>query len=209
MLLEHGLPRAAAAPIAGPDQQHYPVPYTDASEEDPADGGKWLGAVLFLPTGEVRALACRPNRDFYNALPPRQKHIVALELVTTLVAYETWQHHLAGVPFHLYIDNDAANRALVTGFSSRGDLARMAGAWWLHMATDGSTPWVWRVPSSVNPADWPTRPADGWTLLRRLAPDYEKDTVHVDWARLTRTVSAAELPPAAVTLGKRAAPAGA
>ena len=82
----------------------------------------------------MRAFGCRPNRDFLQALPPRKKHIVALELVTMLIAYQTWETYLKGRPFTVYIDNDAANRACVKGFSKRGDLGRMSGLWWMMMA---------------------------------------------------------------------------
>ena len=62
--------------------------FTDASEEPDARGGRWLGAVLYLPDGQVKTFACRPDRDFLQALEPRQKQTVALEPVTLLVAYE-------------------------------------------------------------------------------------------------------------------------
>ena len=116
--------------------------FTDASEEPVDKGGRWLGAVLYLPDGQVKAFSCRPGRGFLQALEPRQKQIVALELVTLLVAYDHWRAHLQGRPFSLYIDNDAANRAATSGFSSRADLARISGLWWLMMARDGSAPWL-------------------------------------------------------------------
>ena len=82
--------------------------------------------------------------------------------------------------------------------------ARMAAIWWLTMAREGSSLWVWRVPSKKNPADWPTRPADGWRLLRRLAPHYERDRVDVDWKRIMQAIHTSDLLPAAVALGSSA-----
>ena len=160
-----------------------------------------MGAVLYETTdAPPRVFAARPSKQFLKALLPRQKQIVALELVTVLVAYTTWRPHLRGKPFQLYIDNDAANRALTTGFSSRSDLARLAGLWWLIMARDGAAPWLWRVPSAVNPADYPTRPKEGWRLLGALHR-YRKEEARPDWEGLIEALKADTLPEAAVALG--------
>ena len=87
------------------------------------------------------------------------------------------------------------------GFSRRGDMARVSGLWWLMQARDGSAPWLWRVPSDVNPADLPTRPKDGWAKLQQILPTHVRDEVKPDWARIIRAMNAADLKDAAVALG--------
>ena len=201
-LLRLGPPRAVQPPQAA--QGATPILYTDASEE-PAPGGGWdriMGAVLLMPGQPARAFSIRPPRKLIDALAPRQRHIMDLELITLLVAYMTWRHLLKGTTYSVYIDNDAANRAATTGFSRRDDLARLAALWWMIQARDGNAPWLWRVPSEVNPADWPTRPDDGWSKLKALFPDYIRDTADVDWPALIAAAQAADLPAAAVALGQ-------
>jgi len=94
-------------------------------------------------------------RFFSNDL---ETYISQVELVAAIAVYYTLPHLLSRRAVIHFIDNFAALSALVHGYASKPDLARLVNIF--HAQLAGIRSWFFGdwVPSKANPADVPTRP---------------------------------------------------
>jgi hypothetical protein len=92
---------------------------------------------------------------------PRQKQIATWELVAALSAIWALLERLesAGAQWevHVFIDSTAALGTLLRGSSRQTDWNSLVSEIWLRTACMGILLGLWRVPSRLNIADWPTR----------------------------------------------------
>ena len=134
--------------------------FVDASAEGDRHSQVAIGGVLLDPL-------TRAYQFFSAIVPPTvvetwrmedQKQVIGqAELAAIPVALATWHAELVNRDAFVFVDNDAARDAAVKGGSGHPTSNRFAAAsqTCVHRAMCGA--WFERVPSSSNPADWPSR----------------------------------------------------
>jgi len=101
--------------------------------------------------------------DYWKKLNDRTRVIHQAELLPAKLALELWADRLAGRRVIVFIDNAAAEGALVKGASTSEASASIVGQFW-EMATKATMDiWIARVPSRSNPADGPSREDWAWS----------------------------------------------
>ena len=118
--------------------------YVDASTSD-----RSRGAVLVDPEHSFWTTK-REDSTF---------HINLEELRAATLSLATFQHHLTGRHFVLWTDSNAAHGWLINkrGSTSTPQCRDLLIAFWLRCLHIKATPWIMRVSSTCNVADWATR----------------------------------------------------
>eukprot|EP00392_Amoebophrya_sp_AT5.2_P006338 g6350.t1 len=146
------------------------VLYTDASWESSSG---WLGAVLAI------------DGKFYGVREKVTKSMLHddycvwainyLETVVAVFAAKFYADKLQGKRFDHAIDNTCAQGWLLSQGSSSDKkkwyLAAASAQYWAEAAKHQFRPWIVRVPSHFNVADYPTR-EDLLEILNRLCPSF-------------------------------------
>ncbi|CAE7784940.1 unnamed protein product [Symbiodinium sp. CCMP2592] len=125
--------------------------FTDGSLEGDVAG---VGGILYDPLGKpLSFFAASLPFDALNRLKETSSHpIYEVELLAIWAALKLWMNRLTRCLVVIYLDNEAAKGALVSGkFLDLEDSARIR-------------PWYGRVPTSSNPADEPSRSVFGHLL---------------------------------------------
>ena len=127
------------------------------SDDGEAEGS--IGAVLASPSGKVYYFGCRlPQALLKSWQTDGQGHVIGLvELYACVVALRHWQAELCGNRVILFVDNYGAQDCLVKGTAAV--LAWRKLLMVLEETDDEmfANLWITRVPSSSNPADFPSR----------------------------------------------------
>ena len=143
------------------------VVFTDAAFEA---GRGTIGVVIKRPGEPLLWTACDCPawvlRAFAELDRPKEQYIGQLELLAAVVAYTTFPEELRGRRVIHWIENESAVYALVKGYSSAPDSARVVNLFQGCVAQLAVTPWVEYVQSSDNIADLPSR--GEFELLRTL-----------------------------------------
>ena len=92
-----------------------------------------------------------------------------MELLAAVVAYTTFAEELRGEHVIHWVDNESAVYALVKGYTSAPDSARVVNLYHACVTQLGVTPWLEYVQSDDNIADLPSR--GEFELLRALGGD--------------------------------------
>ena len=133
--------------------------FTDGSFEPGLDTVAGIGGALYDQAGNpVQYFSSEIAGSDLEALLGDSDHpIYEAELAAVMVAFEIWVSLLRDTFSVFYIDNEAAQSALVSGRSGtrngRAILQRILDAERRSL----SRPWYGRVPSHSNPADAPSR----------------------------------------------------
>ena len=98
----------------------------------------------------------------------RRTQIMMIDLLGAVIAVEQMSEKMAGKRITLFIDSEAAEAALIKGYSARFDINDLAGYMWDLVAKRDIGLYVARVPTDGNPSDGPSR-ADFSELERRGA----------------------------------------
>ena len=129
-----------------------------------------IGAVLLPPEGVAKYFGCKVPRETVESWQTEGKeHVIGLvELYASVVALRNWCGELKGNRLILFIDNYGAQDCLIKGAASVETWRKL-----LLLLEDidydfFSEMWVTRVPSSSNPADFPSRSSVG--ELAHLGP---------------------------------------
>ena len=144
------------------------IMYTDACFSDEFSG---LGAVLILPTGRFAALEC--PRWIRKRLNRNAKTVInQLELLAVILANLTFYEWLIDERVIYFEDNTCALSAMINGYASKEDMARLTNMYHLQNFFMNVDAWHDWVPSAANIADVPSRPRyergshqDGWQPL--------------------------------------------
>jgi len=168
--------------------------YTDGSEEPEGVG---IGAALLDPeTSDANdfmighpsknGMEPNPGREAFGGMVPevivrtwktmsnKTRVIHQAELLPAKLALDLWAPRLEGRRVIVFIDNAAAEGALVRGASSSEPSARIVGRFWETATRHALDIWIARVPSKSNPADGPSRNDWEWTDrwgFKRVAPN--------------------------------------
>ena len=153
---------ASARPRLVPTAKRAPpiLVFTDAAAEgdDFADVG--IGAILVDSVShQVRALAASVDKTAVDEwrVDGQRQIIGQAELAAIPIALFTWRRLLANRNVFVFIDNDSALDAAIKASSPHQASAALAFAVRRVAAAEGMGLWLERVPSSANPADWPSR----------------------------------------------------
>ena len=98
----------------------------------------------------------------------RRTQIMMVEMLGAVMAVEQMSEKMEGKRITLFIDSEAAEAALIKGYSARSDINDLAGYMWDLVAQRDIGLYVARVPTDGNPSDGPSR-ADFSELERRGA----------------------------------------
>jgi len=154
----------SAGPIPFPMEQSTEPPllvYSDAAfhcvgDEPVAELGSWV----YDPRDgtEVAAFLILPASYYAHLARDKRTYVMQAELIAAIAVFFTLPERCRGRAVLHFIDNTGALSALVHGYASKGDRARMVNAF--HIALFGLRShihFVW-VPSAANISDWCTRP---------------------------------------------------
>ena len=139
--------------------------FTDGALEYDENGKSvaTIGAVLLPPKGVAKYFGCKVPREAVELWQTEGKeHVIGLvELYASIVALRKWCNELKGNRLILFIDNYGAQDCLIKGAASVETWRKL-----LLLLEDidydfFSEMWVTRVPSSSNPADFPSRSSVG------------------------------------------------
>ena len=97
------------------------------------------------------------------------------ELAPVMVASSVWAHRLRYRRVIWWIDQNAARQALTKGYSPKWESAALIDGASQRLAKLGCFPWFTRVPSSCNPADFPSRLE--WQKLEYYFPGTKRVSV--------------------------------
>ena len=129
-----------------------------AKGEAPLAGPGRIGWVAFFKqSGEVfvgsHDIAARTGEEWL----PRKNQINMVELFAPPVVFDVLEHRLRSCRVLLFVDSEAAEGALIKGYSKFEDVCELAGLFW-HMAVRANAAvYVDRVSTDGNPADGPSR----------------------------------------------------
>ena len=90
--------------------------------------------------------------EFLSRFATRKQYIFLLEAVAQMLALFACGSMLSG-PYYSFVDNTAAQFALVKGFTSDPAVNVLSSIFWATAAEIGAGPWFERVTSKANPAD--------------------------------------------------------
>ena len=91
------------------------------------------------------------------------------EIAPVALASRIWAERLRGRFCICWIDQDAARQAIIKGYSPVKESVGMVEEISLKLTTLGALVWYARVPSSCNPADYPSRLQ--WDIFFTFFPD--------------------------------------
>ncbi|CAE7298793.1 unnamed protein product [Symbiodinium sp. CCMP2592] len=144
--------------------------YTDASFEPDYTGG--LGGVLISPSGSVVGWfsLLLESTDIRPLLPLKaETGIGELEAIAVVLAFQLWEEHLKSTECVAYLDNEGARCSLIKGCSSSWSITRICHIFAKTCESHTVLPWLARVPSCSNVADYPSRGRDCSMLPRNRA----------------------------------------
>ena len=88
---------------------------------------------------------------------PRANQIALVELIAPAAVFRAYPSLVANRRIVLLVDSEAAEGALVRGYSSLADMADATGLFWDLVRDAGASVWIDRVPTDANLADGPSR----------------------------------------------------
>jgi len=112
---------------------------------------------VHLPPGRWYHMSSRAGDAFLSSLIARSQQVNQLEILAAICVYFSLRQLLAGRKVLHFVDNSSALGALVRGYSSSPDSARMVHAFWAIVLAARIDVWFEYVRSSANIADWPSR----------------------------------------------------
>ena len=92
-----------------------------------------------------------------HCLGRRVRYIAVLEVLALWCSCQIWRKELAGLEVHVYLDSTPAVGSVVRGVARRDDATRLVEDIWRVAMDLDAHPWFSWVPSSLNPADAPSR----------------------------------------------------
>ncbi|CAE7475642.1 unnamed protein product [Symbiodinium sp. CCMP2592] len=137
--------------------------FTDGSLEGEVAG---VGGILYDPLGKpLSFFAASLPLDALNRLKETSSHpIYEIELLAIWAALKLWMNRLTRCLVVVYLDNEAAKGALVSGKSSTLPGQSIVSSVLDLEDSARIRPWYGRVPTSSNPADEPSRSVFGHLL---------------------------------------------
>ena len=173
------LPKLPPREISLRPRPSYPkvVVYSDASEDSKYCG---IGFVVLVylgpgqsPAGVFFGSDVCPAWILQRMYNVASRAICQLEILAAIVVHLSCPQILRNVTKLHFIDNTAAMSALVHGYSSKVDMARLSNIYHLLTFESRSFSWFEWVPSKANLADAPSRPrfdkgTDQWASLMIL-----------------------------------------
>ena len=133
--------------------------FTDGSYEPDGKVKAGIGGVLYDDSGT--ALAFFSSEVEYNdllILENQSNHpIYEVELYAAIAAFELWGHLIQDSFSVFFLDNEAAQAALIAGKSSTKNGRSLVQRFLDAEHRWRARPWIGRVPTSSNPADAPSR----------------------------------------------------
>jgi hypothetical protein len=137
-----------------------------------------VGAVLFHKELEAPVA-------FHMVIPselrdqwiPRESQITMIETFAPIVALQAFGEELRNTKLLLMVDSEAAEGALVKGYSSRSDLTELTSVFWDMCSELNILVYIDRVSTDANPADPPSRGERakvaglGWSWIQACVPE--------------------------------------
>ena len=131
--------------------------YSDAEGADFGRAACWLRPSSFPVDRSIfRLQVCAPSLSDISIFEDTNL-IYALELFTAVSAVFGFRSSLKNANVVVFIDNDAADLALIKASSKAGAVHRLIRAFWELASTVPFSVWFERVPSKSNLADRPSR----------------------------------------------------
>ncbi len=129
-------------------------------------GPNKIGMTVVINTAAVaaQAMAVVPA-DVVEKWIPWSSQICMVELLTPVLAFETFKHYLKDKLVLLLVDAEAMEGALIKGFSSRSDVCELVGMFRDLVLESKSLVYIDRVPTDANCSDPP--PETSYTLAKR------------------------------------------
>jgi hypothetical protein len=173
----HADPKPLRFPVRPPPPERPVLVFTDASFSPTGPdkhGQGHLGIVWMFPPGDdedddyevfyAQQPAPADVLAFSFEMKAKHQFVNVLELYTSVAAYfsEHVSAQMRDRPIIHFGDNLSANAVLVNGYSTVGDMARIASAAHVRFYRLRCRPWTVYVASDANPADEPSRP-ELWT----------------------------------------------
>ena len=128
--------------------------------------------MIYIPengaTGKWFFARATADEQFMSRFVKRKQYIGQLELLAAVAVYYSvpqWFRQRAVIH---YVDNSSAVAALVKGYSSRPDSAKILYAFWAMVAGLGALPWFYYVRSEANVGDFPSRDKEIEYLVSEL-----------------------------------------
>jgi len=113
--------------------------------DDEGEGGSWYHSSLVVPESFMRLFAVRTQ------------YIGQLELLAAVAVYYSMPEVFRDRPVFHFIDNASALAAIVKGYSSSVDSARVVHSFWALVSGLCADVWMVYVRSEANVADMPSR----------------------------------------------------
>ena len=126
--------------------------------------------------GSTRCFGAQLNGRLAKWLPPshlQPQAIFQLELLAVLLLLQLYGPRVRGSALRIFVDNEGAKCALISGYSANSWGARIVAQVWIEAARWDIALWFERVASKDNPADGPSR--QRWALARRLRWEEESE----------------------------------
>ena len=135
-----------------------------------------LGGVLITDVGGAFFVA-EVGERLRRWLPEGSSSVInEAEALAALVWLQTFGRHLQGTDVLLFLDSEAAEGSLLSGYSKNRNLTAISGAFWTLSASRQIRVWIGRVSSRLNPSDGVSRrdrtwvEAQGWREMRPVDP---------------------------------------
>jgi hypothetical protein len=136
------------------------VVFTDGAQPNPILGESGVAGIGGVALARDRAPTffwAEVTQDILDEWIPRKTQIVLIETLAAVTALTTFADLLRGRLLILMVDSEAAEGALVKGYSGRADLCRLTGVFWAAAHLLETAIYIDRVPTDANPADGPSR----------------------------------------------------
>ncbi|CAE7426050.1 unnamed protein product [Symbiodinium sp. CCMP2456] len=133
--------------------------FTDGSYEPNGDVKAGIGGVLYDDTGTPLAFfSSDVSASDLSILEDQSDHpIYEVELYAAVVAFELWGHLIQDSFTVFFLDNEAAQSALIAGKSGTSNGRVLVQRFLDAEHRWRARPWIGRVPTYSNPADDPSR----------------------------------------------------
>ena len=143
----------------------------DPREVDPDDPAWRVGWVIFDVRGEKVYHGQKDmSEDEAAEWLPRKTQIMMVELFAPLLALRAVPEPFRHAKAIALLDSEAAEGALVRGYSAKEDVCDLVGEFWAEALSLDTTFYLDRTPTDSNPADGPSRDDSEELLCRGSAP---------------------------------------
>ena len=143
---------------------YYPEPGDDHSKRPR------LGGVIFAKkASRAVSFSWEVPQHIIDKWLPRSTQIVMIEALAPIIALDLVREDIKDASVMIFVDSEAAEGALIKGYSSREDLCELTGVFWKMVMDINVLVYIDRVSTDANIADLPSR--GDMSIAQRLGWD--------------------------------------